>query len=241
MGDLFAGAGYRTAYVGKWHSGLHDARHHPNRRGFAEFAGFLSGIMDYWDWFLDYNGASRRADGRYQTDVFTAEAVDFIRRYAGPARSRPVPTAAEADRKGSGRQASGGARRKPFFLVVAYHAPHSPLQAPEECCRPFRQRGDLNDAVATLYGMVTRMDQGIGQILDALDDAGCTDDTITLVTSDNGPLARSGAPRRRARQHAPLQRAVFAARSRTCWRAVSVSRRSCAGLQGCPREPRVTR
>ena len=186
MGDVFGAAGYRTGYVGKWHSGLHDARYHPNRRGFTEFAGFLSGIMDYWDWFLDYNGASRRADGRYQTDVFTAEAVDFIRRHAGPARPRLLRTGAEADGRGSGRQTSGGAHRTPFFLVVAYHAPHSPLQAPEECCRPFRQRGDLNDAVATLYGMVTRMDRGIGQILDALDAAGCADNTIVLVTSDNG-------------------------------------------------------
>ena len=64
IGDAFGAAGYRTGYVGKWHSGVHDPRFHPNRRGFAEFAGFLSGIMDYWNWFLDYNGSSRRADGR---------------------------------------------------------------------------------------------------------------------------------------------------------------------------------
>ena len=166
IGDAFAAAGYRTGYVGKWHSGVHDPRYHPNRRGFAEFAGFLSGIMDYWDWFLDYNGSSRRADGRYQTDVFTAEAVDFIRRSAA---------------------APGAAARQPFFLVVAYHAPHAPLQAPAESCAPFLQRGDLNEALATMYGMVARMDQGIGQILDTLEAAGCTDDTVVLVTSDNGP------------------------------------------------------
>ena len=93
IGDVVAAAGYRTGYVGKWHSGLHDPRYHPNRRGFAEFAGFLGGIMDYWNWFLDYNGSPRRADGRYQTDVLTAEAVDFIRRSAAPPRSPgpPVP------------------------------------------------------------------------------------------------------------------------------------------------------
>ena len=166
IGDAFAAAGYRTGYVGKWHSGVHDPRFHPNRRGFAEFAGFLSGIMDYWNWFLDYNGSSRRADGRYQTDVFTAEAVDFIRRCAA---------------------APGAATRQPFFLVVAYHAPHAPLQAPAESCAPFRQRGDLNEALATMYGMVARMDQGIGQILDTLEATGCADDTVVLVTSDNGP------------------------------------------------------
>ena len=165
LGDLFTAAGYRTGYVGKWHSGLYDRRYHPNRRGFAEFAGFLNGIMDYYDWYLDYNGAPRRADGRYQTDVFTDEAVQFIRRRARREASRP----------------------EPFFLVVAYHAPHSPLQAPAECSAPFLRRGDLNDAVATLYGMVARMDWGVGRILDALDEHGCADDTIVLLTSDNGP------------------------------------------------------
>ena len=166
IGDAFSAAGYRTGYVGKWHSGLHDPRYHPNRRGFAEFAGFLGGIMDYWNWFLDYNGSPRRADGRYQTDVLTAEAVDFIRRCAA---------------------APGAAARQPFFLVVAYHAPHAPLQAPVERCAPFLQRGDLNPALATLYGMVARMDEGIGRILDALDTTGCASDTVVLLTSDNGP------------------------------------------------------
>lgn len=180
IGDAFGAAGYRTGYVGKWHSGLHDPRFHPNRRGFAEFAGFLGGIMDYWHWFLDYNGSPRRADGRYQTDVFTGEAVDFIRRHA---RRHAAPP---------------GAAAQPFFLMVAYHAPHSPLQAPDESCAPFRRRGDLNDALATLYGMVARMDQGIGQILDALAAAGCADDTVVLVTSDNGP--QLGLERHRGRR-----------------------------------------
>jgi len=159
IGDAFSAAGYRTGYVGKWHSGLFDLRYHPNRRGFAEFAGFLNGVMDYWDWVMDYNGATRRADGRYQTDVFTEEAVDFIRRQG----------------------------HDPFFLVVAYHTPHSPLQAPEECIAPFRERSDLNEGVAALYGMIARMDWGIGQILDALDEQGLAENTIVLFTSDNGP------------------------------------------------------
>ena len=166
IGDAFAAAGYRTGYVGKWHSGLHDPRYHPNRRGFAEFAGFLGGIMDYWNWFLDYNGSPHRADGRYQTDVLTAEAVDFIRRCTA---------------------AHGAASRQPFFLVVAYHAPHSPLQAPAESCAPFLRRGDLNPGLATMYGMVARMDEGIGQILDTLDATGTAHDTVVLLTSDNGP------------------------------------------------------
>ena len=183
MGDLFAAAGYRTGYVGKWHSGLFDRRYHPNRRGFAEFAGFLNGIMDYWDWYLDYNGTPRRADGRYQTDVFTEEALGFIRRHTRPPRNATPPVA----RPETPSHSTPGPPQEPFFLVVAYHTPHAPLQAPEECSAPFRQRGDLNDAVATLYGMVARMDWGVGRILDVLEERGCAEDTIVLLTSDNGP------------------------------------------------------
>ena len=120
MGDVFAAAGYHTGYVGKWHSGLHDLGYHPNRRGFAEFAGFLSGIMDYWNWFLDYNGTSRRADGRYQTDVFTAEAVDFIGRSAahrtaphGGAPCRPARVALRGAGDGSGGRRGAGSIRLP--------------------------------------------------------------------------------------------------------------------------------
>ena len=124
IGDVFGGAGYRTGYVGKWHSGLHDRRYHPNQRGFAQFAGFLSGIMDYWDWFLDYNGSSRRADGRYQTDVFTAEAVDFIRALRSGARRRcpatvpagsglPRPARAPAGARGELRAVSAARRPEP--------------------------------------------------------------------------------------------------------------------------------
>jgi len=165
MGDVFTAAGYRTGYVGKWHSGLYDMAYHPNSRGFAEFAGFLNGIMGYWDWILDYNGQPRFADGRYQTDVFTREAVDFIGRH----------------------------KNEPFFLYLAYHAPHSPLEAPEEDVERYKGEPGVNDAVATLYAMVDRMDQGIGQVLDALDREGLSDDTIVLLSSDNGPWLGSCA------------------------------------------------
>ena len=70
IADRFKSAGYATGMVGKWHNGVHDMRYHPNSRGFDEFAGFLNGGMDYWEWVLDYNGSPRPSDGRYLTDVF---------------------------------------------------------------------------------------------------------------------------------------------------------------------------
>jgi len=157
IANAFRHAGYATGMVGKWHNGLHDLRYHPNARGFDEFAGFLNGGMDYWRWVLDRNGTPEQADGRYLTDVFTDEAVSFIKRH----------------------------RKHPFFLYVAYNAPHSPLQAPEEDIVPFLN--DHNLGVATLYGMIRRMDAGVGRILHMLRQHGLHDNTLVLFTSDNGP------------------------------------------------------
>lgn len=163
IGDRLRDAGYATGLIGKWHLGALDARYHPNARGFSEFVGFRGGWSDYYQWRLDYNGGFRRTDGRYLTDVLSDEAVQFVRRH----------------------------RQEPFFLHLAYNAPHFPLQAPEDAVRPFA--GRFSEPLATLYAMVARMDQGIGRLLDELDLLGLRDNTIVLFTSDNGPQFSSPA------------------------------------------------
>src|SRR5205807_32098 len=132
LADLLAAAGYVTGLVGKWHNGALDDRYHPNRRGFAEFAGFSGGWQWYWDWRLDRNGSVSAADGRYLTDVLTAEAVEFIGRH----------------------------RDEPFFLLVAYNAPHFPFQAKEADAAPFQATGQFTEAVSQVYGMILAMDRG---------------------------------------------------------------------------------
>ena len=159
IAEALAARGYATGLVGKWHNGALDARYHPNRRGFHEFAGFSGGWSDYWNWRLDRNGAVQAGDGRYLTDVLTGEAVDFVHRH----------------------------RHEPFFLHLAYSAPHYPLQAPDSDVAPFAESGRLTPAVARLYAMVTIMDRGIGQVLDTLDETGLADDTLVVFSSDNGP------------------------------------------------------
>jgi arylsulfatase A len=159
LGDYFGAVGYATGLIGKWHLGALDPRYHPNARGFAEFAGFRGGWQDYYDWRLDRNGAISRADGRYLTDAFTHEAVEFVRRH----------------------------RVEPFFLHLAYNAPHFPFQAPEEDVRPFAETGSFTPGVSTLYGMIRHMDAGIACILEELQRLGLADNTIVMFTSDNGP------------------------------------------------------
>ncbi|MBT6145793.1 MAG: sulfatase-like hydrolase/transferase, partial [Gemmatimonadetes bacterium] len=166
MADHFAAAGYVTGMAGKWHNGLHDLRYHPRSRGFDEFTGFLNGGMDYYNWTIESAGREQSGDGRYLTDVFTDAATDFIGRY----------------------------RHEPFFLYLAYNAPHLPLQAPAQACQRFEGLG-LSDEVSTLYAMVEAMDAGIGRVMEALDAHGLTQDTIVVFTSDNGPQFGGGLDR----------------------------------------------
>lgn len=159
LAQVLKGAGYATGLVGKWHLGAFDKRYHPLNRGFDETVCFRGGMHDYYNWRVEFNQNVVRADGRYLTDVWTTEAVQFIRRH----------------------------QREPFFLHVTYNAPHTPLQAPPEEVRPFLETGAFNRGVSTLYGMLKRMDSGVAQILETIAACGLADNTILMFTSDNGP------------------------------------------------------
>jgi arylsulfatase A len=159
VADLLRRAGYVTGLVGKWHNGAFDDRYHPNQRGFDEFVGFRGGWSDYWNWRLDRNGSIGGSDGRHLTDVLTEEACAFVTRHAGA----------------------------PFFLHLAYSAPHFPLQSHPQDAAPFLESGTNTTAVANLYGMLRGMDRGIGQLLQQLSDLGLLDDTLVVFSSDNGP------------------------------------------------------
>lgn len=159
VADVLKQAGYATGLIGKWHLGAIDPRYHPNKRGFSESVCFRGGWQDYYQWRLDYNGTYRKSDGRYLTDVFSEEAVQFVRRH----------------------------RNEPFFLHLTYNAPHLPLQAPDDDIRIFKEKGKFRDEVATIHAMNRRMDAGIGRLLGELKKQGILDNTIVMFTSDNGP------------------------------------------------------
>jgi len=152
-------AGYATGLVGKWHLGAFDPRYHPLRRGFDEAVCFRGGMHDYYLWRVEFGQRIARGDGRYLTDVWTEEAVQFIQR----------------------RQ------KQPFFLHVTYNAPHAPLQVPPEEAAPFLRTGKFTTAVSTVYGMLHRMDSGVARILETLRTCGLEENTIVIFTSDNGP------------------------------------------------------
>ena len=164
--------GYATALVGKWHLGWRD-EFSPQAHGFDHFFGFKSAFVDYYHHTAGPNAPSGRdlfEDGRpvvvdgYMTDLITQRAVAFVERSAG----------------------------RPFFLDVAYNAPHWPYQPPD---RPSTARDNgrhltpFDSATSTradYVAMLERVDRGVGEILGALDRLGLRQNTLVIFTNDNG-------------------------------------------------------
>ncbi|MEX2234477.1 MAG: sulfatase-like hydrolase/transferase [Cyclobacteriaceae bacterium] len=151
---------YRSMLAGKWHLG-HQAANWPRTHGFDEFWGSLIGTPGYYDAKETYhNEKPVKVDG-YFTDHITGTAVEFIRGQTG----------------------------NPFFLYVAYNAPHYPLEAPAALVYKYRTRFPHDGLFAIYAAMIERMDAGIGEILHELDSLGLSQNTLVVFCSDNGPSA----------------------------------------------------
>ena len=192
LADVLAGAGYRHRGIfGKWHLGHSATEYHPLRRGFTEFVGHYNGAIDYFtheregelDWHRDYDS---NYDQGYSTDLIAEAAAGFINGHAGD--------------------------DSPFLCYVPFNAPHGPLQAKKEDLNAYEhlaavgsgeKAGGNNRKQArkpaggaagrrgrsprpTLAAMFSSLDQGVGQILDALDDNGIAGGTLVWFFSDNG-------------------------------------------------------
>lgn len=171
IAEILKAAGYATGLVGKWHLG-HLDRFHPLGQGFGSFFGFLKGEIDYVN-HLDAFGHLDwwRMKGpvtvpKYSTTVITDEAIAFIRRNAS----------------------------RPFFLTVAYQAPHTPYQGPgDPAIRKPNQPAQGLEGDPTHYpAMVQAMDQGIGRIVSTLSSLNLRSRTIVFFLSDNGGLLPYG-------------------------------------------------
>ena len=166
LASLLRKAGYKTGAVGKWHLGRNAARFHPNLRGFRQFFGFLDAQHDYFNYGgpdpIQHNGEPVTGT-EYLTHAFTRQAVSFIDRHADD----------------------------PFFLYLAYNAPHTPSQAPQEYLDRFQH---IEDPRRRSYAaMMTALDDGVGEVLRALHRQHVDRDTLIFYLSDHGgPLTRLG-------------------------------------------------
>ncbi len=178
ISKLLQDAGYFTGAIGKWHLG-ESPEFHPNERGFDDFYGFLGGGHKYfpeeftktykdrvaagnthiWEYLrpLERNGAEVE-ETEYVTDGLSREAVAFVHEAAG--------------------------KEEPFFLYLAYNAPHTPLEAKDEDLALFMDIGD--EKRRTYAAMVYAVDRGVGKVVDALRDTGRLDSTLIVFLSDNG-------------------------------------------------------
>lgn len=162
MPQALGEAGYRTAIVGKWHLGHADKKYWPKQRGFQSQYGAMIGELDYFtheehgilDWYRD--NEPLREEG-YTTTLLGKEAVRLIEQHDGS---------------------------KPLYLYLAFNAPHTPYQAPQEYVD--RYAGIADPTRRTYAGMVTCLDDEIGRVVAALDRKGMRENTLILFHSDNG-------------------------------------------------------
>ena len=177
-------AGYHTALIGKWHLGI-GAPNTPTERGFDFFHGFLGDMMDdYWTHlrhgqnFMRHNLELIAPQG-HATDLFTGWACDYL----------------------AERAQVGG----PFFLYLAYNAPHDPIQPSPEWLAKVKQREPgMTEKRAQLVAVIEQLDAGLGKVLDTLDRTGLATNTLVIFTSDNGGVLAHGAnngPWRGEKQH----------------------------------------
>jgi arylsulfatase A-like enzyme len=168
--QLLKNNGYATALVGKWHLG-YKPEHSPNAHGFDYFYGFKSGYHDYYT----HNGGDGEPDlwendrpierDGYTTDLVTERAIRFMEQHA---------------------------RREPFFIDIAYNAPHWPYQVPgkpsvaPDDARHVMPQDPATSSRADYVAMVEHLDRRIGEVLDALDRLSITRETIVIFTNDNG-------------------------------------------------------
>lgn len=188
IAQLLQRGGYHTIHLGKWHLGG-SPKFQPQNRGFSESLGFTGGSsmylpktdprvvnsmqgfdpidMYYWNglpFYVRKDGGEAFEPKRHMTDYLTDEAIAAI----------------EAN------------RNRPFFMYLAYSAPHTPLQATREY---YDALPHIKDHRLRVYGaMIMQLDRSVGRVLQALQESGLEKDTLVIFATDNGGARYVGLP-----------------------------------------------
>lgn len=171
--------GYHTAHIGKWNLGL-EHPNLPNDHGFDYFHGWLEDMMDDYLTHRRHGKNYMRLNEEiidpkgHATDLFTDWSVNYIK--------------------------ERGKEDAPFFLYLAYNAPHFPVQPPQSWVEKVNKREPgLPAKRANLIAFIEHLDDGIGQVVNALKETGQYENTLIIFTSDNGghlpDLANNGSLR----------------------------------------------
>lgn len=161
LANALSEAGYTTAITGKWHLGEFDKAYLPTARGFQHQHGHYFGALDYFTHERDgshdwHHDDQDLIEDGYSTHLITREAIRLI-------QAQP--------------------KDKPLFLYMPYNAVHGPLQVPDKYLEPY---GALKGPRKQLAGMLSCVDEAIGQVVEALEKNGLRDNTLIVFSSDNG-------------------------------------------------------
>ncbi|MGJ3649368.1 sulfatase-like hydrolase/transferase [Sphingomonas sp. GlSt437] len=188
IAQLLKGQGYHTIHLGKWHLGEADDLA-PHARGFDESLGFRAGGSKYlhqrdpnvvnaklpWDpidgylwpnlpYAVQFNNGQRFEPNEHMTDYLTDNAIAAIH----------------------------ANRNRPFFMYLAYNAPHTPLQATKADYDALPMIGDHKTRVYA--AMIRQLDRRVGDVLAELKREGLDQNTLVIFTSDNGGAWYDGIP-----------------------------------------------
>ncbi len=177
FGEVLKPAGYRSGIVGKWHMGAHPSNH-PLNRGFDYFYGHLGGGHYYLPENLTIQDSyTPKAGWEEVYSTWTMKNHEAI-----PPRKYLTEEFSDA-----AVEFVATSKDKPFFLFLSYNAPHGPLQATEKYLSRFP---NLEGNRQIYAAMVSAVDDGVGLLLDKLDELKLTEDTIVFFMSDNGGAER---------------------------------------------------
>lgn len=180
VAELLRAGGYRTGAFGKWGLGAPGSEGDPVQQGFDRFFGYncQREAHSYYPTHLWNNKTKVPLDGEtYAHDLIMDQAIGFIREN----------------------------RKRPFFCFLPVTIPHAAMHVPEKYSAPFRKKfpqfeekigkykgPPVRNPIAAFAGMMTKMDEDVGRVLDLLDELEIADNTIVMFSSDNGPHREGG-------------------------------------------------
>ncbi|GHC52303.1 sulfatase family protein [Roseibacillus persicicus] len=182
LAKLLKDDGYDTCFVGKWHLGKFSGQPDPGAHGFDHWFGTavnaFDGPQDPGKFVL--NGTPVEKTGKWYCDAIVEEAISWM-------NNRPD-------------------QKKPFFLFICSHEPHTPVHPPEKYSKRYENKLiDLKESEVSYgqvhrpldraidsnkkyyYGTVTQLDDAFGRLMTAVEKQGQEDNSLVIFTSDNGP------------------------------------------------------
>ena len=165
--NLVTQQGYRSAVFGKWHLG-YEPKFNPKTHGWHEFFGYLGGNVHYFNHretsdlhVLFSDDLPIYRDG-YMTDLITESSVKFIEK-----------------------------TKEPYLLFISHESPHFPFQGPSDTAKNVTSENWMDLDQDAYVAMIESLDSSVGQIVNAVEQAGQRDNTAIIFVSDNGGFANA--------------------------------------------------